>query len=196
MDRPGIAAFWWPRFVRAAAWFIDQEHGLRQDVSRQMTEIRGERRITGPEGDFTMNARADRIDVMADGRLRICDYKTGMVPSAKQVRSGLAPQLPLEAAIAVKGGFEGIDANDIAQLVYLGLSGGDPPGDIRRFDDAAELAADALAGLERRVAHFADPKTPYLPREAVEFERRAYDYDHLARYLEWALQVNSEEAGS
>lgn len=192
MDRPGIAAFWWPRFLRAAAWFVEQEEGLRRDIARQITEIGGQRRIAGPAGGFTVTARADRIDVLNDGRLRILDYKTGAVPSAKQVRTGLSPQLALEAAIAINGGFEGVQAYDVAELVYLGLSGGDPPGEIRRFEDAAALAADAITGLERRVTHFSDPATPYLPRQAVEFERRAYDYDHLARYLEWALQVDSQ----
>ncbi len=55
--------------------------------------------------DFTLTARADRLDVAGDGGLAIIDYKTGTPPSPKEVRS-LSPQLPLEALIARAGGFE------------------------------------------------------------------------------------------
>ncbi len=56
--------------------------------------------IEAIEGPFTIRARADRIDTLADGRLVIIDYKTGAPPTAKQVEAGFAPQLPLEAMIA------------------------------------------------------------------------------------------------
>lgn len=193
MDRPAVAAFWWPRFRRAAAWFVAGEANLRRDVARQLTEIDGSTEIPAPLGPFTLTARADRIDVLADGTLRICDYKTGRPPSEKQVTSGLAPQLSLEAAIAARGGFEGLDAAEVADLVYLGLSGGDPPGELRRLPEPDKLAAEALAGLARLVARFDDPFTVYRPRVVAEFERWSYDYDLLARHREWALGAIAED---
>ena len=47
--------------------------------------------------DFTLTARADRIDRLADGSLAIIDYKTGAPPTIDEVLS-LSPQLPLEGA--------------------------------------------------------------------------------------------------
>ncbi len=44
---------------------------------------------------------ADRIDRLADGSLCIIDYKTGVVPNEGELQRGEAPQLPLEAAIAL-----------------------------------------------------------------------------------------------
>jgi ATP-dependent helicase/nuclease subunit B len=187
MDRPAVAAFWWPRFRRAAAWFVAEEAALRKGVSRQLTEISGSTEIAAPGGPFTLTARADRIDVLAGGAVRICDYKTGRPPSEKQVVSGLAPQLSLEAAIAARGGFGDLGAAEVADLVYLGLSGGDPPGELRRLPEPARLAAEALAGLARLVARYDDPATAYRPRAIAEFERWSYDYDLLARHREWAL---------
>jgi ATP-dependent helicase/nuclease subunit B len=193
MDRPAVAAFWWPRFRRAAAWFVAREAGLRDGVSRQLTEISGSTEIAAPGGPFTLTARADRIDVLAGGALRICDYKTGRPPSDKQVVSGLAPQLSLEAAIAMRGGFGDLGEAEVADLVYLGLSGGDPPGEMRRLPEPAKLAAEALAGLARLVARYDDPSTGYRPRAIAEFERWSYDYDLLARHREWALWTAPED---
>ena len=51
-------------------------------------------KIEFPLGErvFTLGARADRIERLADGRYAILDYKTGQVPTDKQVRIGLSPQ--------------------------------------------------------------------------------------------------------
>src|SRR6058998_216526 len=76
-----------------------------------------------------MRARADRIERLAGGGYAILDYKTGQVPSEKQVRIGVSPQLTLEAAILRGGGFRDIPAqSSVAELVYVSLKGGDPAG--------------------------------------------------------------------
>jgi len=54
-----------------------------------------------------VRGRADRIDMLADGRLAIVDYKTGEGPNNKQVAAGFAMQLGLIGLIAEQGGFEG-----------------------------------------------------------------------------------------
>ena len=81
------------------------------------------------ERTFILSARADRIERRLDGTYAILDYKTGQPPTGKQVRMGLSPQLTLEAAILREGGFEGIDAgSSVGELVYVRLSGNNPPG--------------------------------------------------------------------
>ena len=65
-----------------------------------------------------------------DGRYVILDYKTGAARTEKQVRTGLAPQLTLEAAILRQGGFADIPAGaSVAEIVYVLLKGGEPPGE-------------------------------------------------------------------
>ncbi len=56
---------------------------------------------------FTLTAKADRIDVAADGRAYIYDYKTGLPPSPSEQRY-FDKQLLLEAAMAENGDFEGL----------------------------------------------------------------------------------------
>ncbi len=192
LARPSVWAFWWPRFERIARWFIDTERALRGEGRLGVPESTGSLVVAGPAGDFTLTARADRIDRLALGSLAIVDYKTGTLPTPKEVALGFAPQLPLEAAIAAAGGFEGI-AGPVAELAFWRLTGGDPPGEIRRVEgDPAQLAADALAGLRRLIALFDDPATPYESRPRPGYAPRYSDYEHLARVKEWAAGEGAE----
>ena len=49
------------------------------------------------------------------------------------------------------------------------------------------LVADALAGLNRLVAGFDDPRTPYRAVPRPERAPRYSDYGHLARVKEWSI---------
>ena len=185
--QPGVWAFWWPRFERIARWFITAETARRRDIVIAAAELRGELTIDAPGGPFTLSSIADRIDNIADRRYAIIDYKTGAVPSQKEVAAGFAPQLPLEAAIARGGGFAGLGEGAIAELAYWRLGGGNPAGEIRDAGaDPNALAAQALEGLGRLVAQFDDPATPYACRPRADMAPRYSDYEHLARVKEWA----------
>src|SRR3546814_11585144 len=50
LDRPGVWAFWWPRFERVAAWFVGVERDRRRSLSATATEQRGRMALTGPAG--------------------------------------------------------------------------------------------------------------------------------------------------
>ncbi len=187
LARPGIRAFWWPRFVRIANWFVANEHRRRAaGFETVATEVNGALEITGGHRLFTLTARADRIDRRADVGLAIIDYKTGQPPSDKQIDAGLTPQLPLEAAIAVAGCFEGVTAEQVAQLTYMRLSGGRQPGQERAVKlDVEETVEKTMDGLRRLLVKFDAPSTPYLSRPRPMFEGRFGDFDHLARVKEW-----------
>jgi ATP-dependent helicase/nuclease subunit B len=195
LARPGVLAFWWPRFERVARWFVDYEQSRRAaGVSVLKTEVRGQLELSAPQGPLLLVARADRIDRLAAGGLAVLDYKTGTVPSQHQVKSGLTPQLPLEAAIAGAGGFRGVPAQPVAELAYVRLTGRSPAGEVSILDgEPAEMAAAARAGLERLIAAFDHPDTPYRSRPRPMFERRFGDYDHLARVKEWSSGLGAGE---
>ncbi|MCC7016426.1 MAG: double-strand break repair protein AddB [Rhodospirillales bacterium] len=189
LDRPGIRAFWWPRFERIARWFVAAEAARRAGgaLAASATEAKGKIAIPGPAGPFRLTAKADRIDRDAAGRLVILDYKTGAPPTKDEVAAGFAPQLPLEAMIAEAGGFAGVAAGAVAKLEYWRLKGGDPVGEIRTLPlDPAQLIAEAREGLSRLVAAFDDPATPYEARPRPDKAPRFSDYEHLARIKDWA----------
>jgi len=194
LARPGVWAFWWPRFERVAAWFVAHETARRAGLSETWSEVEGELSFAAPAGAFTLLARADRIDRLADGTLAVIDYKTGAAPSAKEVAAGFAPQLPIEAAIAQRGGFPGIPGRPVGQLLYWRLKGGLPAGEERAAgDDPGRLAGQALAGVERLVGTFDDPQTPYRARPHPDKAPKYSDYLHLARVKEWAGGDDEED---
>ncbi len=191
--KPGVRAFWWPRFRRLARWFAEQERARRRGLARSYGEVTGALELGGPGGAFTLTATADRIDRLDAGALAILDYKTGSPPRDKEVELGFAPQLPLEAAIARAGGFKGLRRAEVARLEYWRVSGGEPPGQEMPLDlDPADQAERALAGLAALIARFDDEQTPYLARPRPEYARTYSDYPHLARVKEWGAAGDGE----
>lgn len=187
--QPDVWAFWWPRFQRVAAWVAEVERRRRPPARVLATEASGRvQLLDAPGGAFTLRAKADRIDRLGDGLLCIIDYKTGTVPAESHMELGYAPQLPLEAAMAMRGGFAGIAAGDVGEIAWWRLSGGATPGDIvtPRKTPAAELAEQAWRGLERLVWAFDDPDAAYLCRPRPDWAPRFDDYAHLARVAEWS----------
>ena len=125
---PAAMALWRPRFERAAAWFLDYEQTRCNAGAVSAVEAKGGIVIPGSR-PFTLRGRADRIDIFPDGSAAILDYKTGRVPSDTQIKTLIAPQLPLEAALLLQGGFAGLSAPRIRELIHVQLSGGEPPGE-------------------------------------------------------------------
>ena len=193
LARPAIWVFWWPRFERIAAWFVAREADRRGALSACLSEVEGVLAIAAPGGPFTLTARADRIERRRDGALVLVDYKTGTPPRPKDIELGFAPQLPLEAAIALAGGFAGLAPAAIAGLEHWRLGGGAVAGEILPLpEDPTTLAEAARDGLGRLVAAFDDPATAYEARPHPRFPMRYSDYIQLARVAEWAVLEGEE----
>jgi ATP-dependent helicase/nuclease subunit B len=190
-DFPEARAFWWPRFERIARWFAGWELQRRPAITALAAEVRGALEIPLADGVFRLRGIADRIERHSDGRYVILDYKTGSARTEKQVRTGLAPQLTLEAAILRKGGFPAIPAGaSVAQIGYVLLKGGARPGEPKPIDfvegtadSQADRALQKLAELARR---FDDDNEPYRSLVHPMWTTHYGDYDHLARVKEWS----------
>jgi ATP-dependent helicase/nuclease subunit B len=193
-DRPGLWAFWWPRFQRIAHWVAEQEASERGRIARSWAEAAGRLVLALPSGDFTLTAKADRIDRLVEEGFRIIDYKTGGLPSMTEVERGPAFQLPLEAAILQGGGFEALPGGKVRELAFWRLSGGREPGQSKSVPgEPSELAERALEALATMVEAFSREETPYasMPRPALA--PRYSDYHHLARSREWTGPPGEEE---
>ncbi len=187
-ERARISAFWRPRLERFAAWFAETE-AERRGHARVLSEVRGEFSFNAPGGPFTLRARADRIDLHPDGGLAIYDYKSGSMPADNAAAAFKAPQLPLEALIAIEGHFDGLASRTVAKLAYISAKGGEPAGLERPLKQAAAaLANGARDGLFALIERFDLEATPYaaLRRAAFTDSYRYDDYAHLARVAEWA----------
>ncbi|MDJ0931023.1 double-strand break repair protein AddB [Breoghania sp.] len=195
---PEIHALWWPRFERIAQWFVLEFEAGRSDIAARHAEVGGRVELTRPAGPFHLTGRADRIDIADDDSLVLLDYKTGTPPSTKEVASLFAPQLPLEAAMATRGGFRDIaEGKTVSEIAYIRLSGGTEPGQyksVRTKDvDITDLAEDSFERLGGLIGAYDRPETGYLSRARPKYEARMDgDYDHLARVREWSVGEEDE----
>jgi ATP-dependent helicase/nuclease subunit B len=183
--------------TNVAPWVVRFER-KRRAGAQLIIEQEGAHEFAAPAGPFTVTAKADRIELRglaAD----VLDFKTGQAPSAKQVQSGLSPQLTLTAAILRRGGFATIGPIEPGELTYVRVSGGRIPGREESRagpGESAGLAERALAGLMRRAAAFDDQATPYIAWAAPQFiGRYGGDYDHLGRLWEWGVIGGEDEGG-
>ncbi len=199
--RPALAAWWLPRLRRIAAWVAEAEADRR--AKHRLALIRSEQKgqwcFGAPAGDFTLSGRADRIERMVDGAIAILDYKTGAPPSQKAVEDGLAPQLPLEAAMVAQGAFGPDLVGPAVDLTYWQISGGAIAGRVRQLfrgdgQKVSEAAAHAAAKLRELVAAFDEPGRAYLSQPHPGAAPRFTDYAHLSRVLEWAAIEEDDEA--
>jgi ATP-dependent helicase/nuclease subunit B len=173
--------------ANVAPWVIAFEQRRRQGA-RLLIEQSGTLVIDSPGGAFTLTAKADRIELRGPTG-DVLDFKTGLPPSKKQVRSGLSPQLTLTGAILHHGGFAEAGKAHPRELVYVRVSGGRVPGreENRGGDgEGLDLALKALEGLRQRIEAFDQVETPYVSWAAPQFiDQYGGDYDHLARLWEW-----------
>jgi ATP-dependent helicase/nuclease subunit B len=197
---PEAQAFWWPRFRRIAQWFGGWEAGRRAIFTLVAAEVRGVIEIPLTDGVFTLSGVADRLERDSDGRYVILDYKTGSLRTERQVRTGLAPQLTLEAAMLRRGGFNTVPiptGGSVATLAYVSLKGGARAGEFMPLDfkegtpdSQADLAFEKFSALVRR---FDDDNEPYRSLVHPMWKARYGDYDHLARVKEWSATGGPED---
>ncbi len=193
-----IQALWWPRFQEIAEGFIAWHAASVETISGIATEVSGRAELPGT--GFQIRGRADRIDVLNNGNLVFIDYKTGTTPSIKQMRSGLAPQLPLEAAMAFRGAFGPSLAAHAERMEYVRLrpQGGfkvdQLAGSAKEPDLAVDTAEDNWERLQSLVVEYQRRDQPYVSKARfIEDREWASDYDHLARVREWSVGEDGDD---
>ncbi|MGL4439910.1 MAG: double-strand break repair protein AddB, partial [Bosea sp. (in: a-proteobacteria)] len=184
MHEPDVAAFWWPRFVMLAPRIVQWESARRVGIIRIGAEMRIRHALRLTDGtEITLTARADRIEERVDGDLVILDFKTGSIPTQKQIKTGLAPQLLLEAALAPLAPFNPVAGEagrpsfapaDVGSALYLALKPGANAMQEKPVVPDVELAAragDHLAGFIRMVEDFRSGERGFTSRFAAQFMR-------------------------
>ncbi len=191
---PAMHALWWHRYKLIANWFLTQEKSVRQRIDKVRAELLGRLNIDFPGGPFILTARADRIEVEETNQLVIVDYKSGTLPTKKNVNQADDPQLPLSALIASKGGFEPVPAATVAKLTYWHLTGRRDGGGLRDAGkhNVNELIAEAEKRFRETITLYDDGAVAY---KAVPTPSRYSDYIDLARIREWTIVGVQDEQG-
>jgi double-strand break repair protein AddB len=179
---PLARTIWLSRIAKAADAFLRFSEST--GGSPVLMEEKGAVQLPGL--DFTLTGKPDRIDRLDDGRLLLIDYKTGDPPSAKQ-QQHFDKQLLLLAAMAEGGAFRGLDIEEVARVVYVGLK-----AELRMQEITLQpgQVAEVWADFARLIAAYARQGQGYTARRALESVRDASDYDHLSRFGEWDLTAD------
>ncbi|MDF1854935.1 double-strand break repair protein AddB [Pseudooceanicola sp.] len=177
---PEARLMWQARLARVTDGFLADE-ARRQDLARPTGfERKGRAEIAGL--DFTLTAKADRIDLDAAGNARIYDYKTGKPPSAKE-QELFDRQLLLSAAIAERGGFDGFGPLPVAAAVYIGL-GAAAAGETPALLDQIS-AGQAWEDFVTLIQAYRRETQGFTSRRMMFKKDQVGDYDQLARFGEW-----------
>jgi ATP-dependent helicase/nuclease subunit B len=197
------AILWKDRFARIIKHYVEWEIEHGQNVTLRQIEASAKCVLPG-DIPFQLTGRADRIDQLKDGSVDIIDFKTGTSPSAREARSLLDPQLPLEAYAVMKSGFKEIQSNSVRSLKYVRLK----PADRLIVDQVeakpttrdpeplsaeqlGQKAADELAQLLHELYH---NKIGFKSRTIPKMDRDyTGDYNHLARVSEWSVAESQED---
>lgn len=176
---PAMRTLWERRLMALTDFILEGEVTRRALADPQLTEARGQIRVTGTAEPFTLTARLDRLD--RRGPLAaIYDYKGGL-PSAAEAKA-FHKQLPLEAGIALRGGFEGAPITEVAALQLIGLSKG---GAVLDLDTGRDALDTDWADLTTLISAYQSGTHPMVARLRPKFAHETGDHDHLARRGEW-----------
>ncbi|WP_051329413.1 double-strand break repair protein AddB [Geminicoccus roseus] len=184
---PQVTALWWPRFLRAAEMVVQAEVARRCEGIQVLAERSGAWPVLLGERRVELKAKADRLERLPDGRVRIVDYKTGQIPSARDVAGLRRPQILIEGLIARNGRFGHLANCEVAELALWSLAGRGA-FDTTLSDDLATCLDQLEENIVRLLAWFDDPANPFVAVAKAEVARRQDGYDHLSRVAEWTAE--------
>lgn len=180
---PEIRSLWAARVARVADWFVEQERGRQQKARPAQLEISGKTSI--PKLGFTLNAKADRIDLDELGQAYLYDYKTSNPPMPAQQKA-FDKQLLLEAAMVERGGFDPLGPQKVAGATYIGLGATPKEVDAPLSDEPPDAV---WAQFEQLISAYLEPDSGFTARRAMFKAQEISDYDPLSRFGEWDLTV-------
>jgi ATP-dependent helicase/nuclease subunit B len=189
---PEVRIHWRARAERIAKWLWDYEEQQLIPLKHRHVhvEIDGTMQYQGVK----LFARADRIDLSPlnmnveekSYHATVIDYKTGAIPSIKQIERGLYPQLAIEAMMVMESAFEAIkDPVVSAELAFLELKGIREVGREVKTEVDIENVRQGLSALfsmffsEGRSAYFSDPNN----KDSL----KTMNYRYLSRIDEWEI---------
>jgi ATP-dependent helicase/nuclease subunit B len=174
-----ITKLWWPKICILADEYNKFSMARSENIANLYSEIAGKMQLHYGDKKLQITAIADEIVIKKDGSVEILDYKTGAPPSAKDVLSGLSPQLVLEALIMHNAGFEGITGAQTDNVIFVKISSSKP-----HLSQTVISELDLpkhLEGLTKLLSYYAtaDSCYPVLPNKA--YGPKYNDYRHLGR---------------
>ncbi|MFK7744991.1 MAG: double-strand break repair protein AddB [Roseobacter sp.] len=178
---PAARALWLARLNRISDWFVANEKSRQIIATPIAFEDDAKGRMHWPDIDFTLTARADRMDKNDAGNILIYDYKTGNVPTKPQQKK-FDKQLLIEAAMVEEGAFEKLGPNHVVEAIFIGL-GSKMEETSAPLED--EPPTQILSELRALIDAYRAPDQGFTARRVMQQDGFASDYDLLSRFGEW-----------
>jgi ATP-dependent helicase/nuclease subunit B len=166
---------WYPKFLKIFENFCEdnQEFIGDKNILEESIKIDFE--------NIKISGKVDRILIDNEQNIKIIDYKTGQVPTKKDVLCGLEPQLTIYALILSETLFKNLK---IKELNYWKLTRTDGSKIIKIFNNEDEISEAILAtknGLKIIFDYFSNQQNNFF---ATKNEEDDY-IQNLSRIKEW-----------
>lgn len=196
-----IQTYWSPNLHRGLSFYESYERTVREEGAPLLIEAKAEWIFNLGDQSFTLVARVDRADNMADGQVSIVDFKTGQAQTIKQDRH-FSPQLSLTALMIEADAFGDATNRKVGRISYLAVQEKGFDGNVfhpgRTLSD--EDLRDHLSEVENQfhvhLTGYDDPNRGYPSQPRPFLRREDGDYDHLARRTEWGVMGSGEGGDS
>lgn len=158
--------------------FIAFDEMRRSDFKYVYPEQKGEIFLNIAGQEIKIIGVADRIEVDEQEQSVVIDYKTGSLPSRKDIDCGLSPQLIIAGLMMQEGGF-GIKVRNVKQIMYVKISSSKPYIQTLNIDLNREKLRSHKQGLISLLEYYVTNKNFSYNVDLQKYN----DYTHLARTL-------------
>ena len=169
---------WRIKLIPIAESFIAFDEMCRGRSKDVYSEKKGEMFLNIAGQEIKIIGVADRIEVDEQGQSVVIDYKTGSLPSRKDIDCGLSPQLIIAGLMMEEGGF-GIKVRNVKQVMYVKISSSKPYIQTLNIDLSREQLRSHRQGLISLLEYYITNKTFSYNVDLQKYN----DYTHLARTL-------------
>lgn len=169
---------WKTKIMSIAPELIDFETRRREQIQSVHCEIKCNLELNIKGKKVTISAIADRIEIGKKGEAYIMDYKTGAIPTKKDITSGLSPQLIVESIILSENGFD-IAAKKVEKIIYVKINSHSPYINTIEIELSKEDIQGHKQGLISLLEYYITTNQYPIKPCIMKYD----DYTHFARRI-------------
>ncbi|WP_342170192.1 PD-(D/E)XK nuclease family protein [Rickettsia endosymbiont of Seladonia tumulorum] len=173
---------WQTKLTLLSKAFILFDMERRKNCQKIYFEIKGELNLNIAGQNIKIIGIADRIEISKSNRITILDYKTGTIPTKKEIELGLSPQLIIESLMILENGFNilshshesGNSIEDIT-IAYVKITSTKPYVQTTEISLSMETLDKHKQGLIRLLEYYVTNKSFVYDLDMSKYN----DYLHL-----------------
>ncbi|MCC8467618.1 MAG: RecB family exonuclease [Rickettsia endosymbiont of Eriopis connexa] len=171
---------WQIKLTAFSKAFILFDIERRKNCKEIYFETKGELQLNIAGQDIKIIGIADRIEISKSNNITILDYKTGTIPTKKEIELGLSPQLIIESLMLLENGFPECHSRESGNpitIAYVKITSTEPYVQTMEIALSTETLNKHKAGLVKLLEH-------YITNQFFSYDlnlSKYNDYLHLGR---------------